>query len=334
MNSSSSSQHEQNDQDHMGPLDMDASSDEEEEPFVRPPLIGTPTSMTTTPACLFSSSTATTNISNNFVRLEDLKCMISLQLPIDPVVTCDGMIYERASIEQWLTQSDRSPATNLPLKTKALIPSWSTLCQIQIVSSADENSIKLLSKDDQALLEDWKLRYNAKNVLANLTHQATTQQNVDAMEELGANYYGGWNGFPQDGEKAYFWNKMAADQGSIEAMALAGEYLVSKHTNKSSSSLMISSTVMITMAECRDKVLGISLLTTAANQEGSDFACIVLGKIFAGGLEHMGLPEDRAQAIRLLTLGTSGDCLVRQAGEELIEEGKKKLEELRSSLPS
>jgi hypothetical protein len=33
----------------------------------------------------------------------------------DPVVAMDGFTYERAAIEAWFRQSDRSPMTNLPI---------------------------------------------------------------------------------------------------------------------------------------------------------------------------------------------------------------------------
>lgn len=52
----------------------------------------------------------------------DLKCSISGELVIDPVLTVDGQLYERASIERWLTANDTSPSTGLKLSSKTLIP--------------------------------------------------------------------------------------------------------------------------------------------------------------------------------------------------------------------
>ena len=40
----------------------------------------------------------------------------------DPVSTCDGFTYERASIERWLQQSSLSPLTNARLARKDLAP--------------------------------------------------------------------------------------------------------------------------------------------------------------------------------------------------------------------
>ena len=40
----------------------------------------------------------------------------------DPVTLCDGSSFERAAIERWLEQNDRSPMTGEVLPMKVLIP--------------------------------------------------------------------------------------------------------------------------------------------------------------------------------------------------------------------
>ena len=43
-------------------------------------------------------------------------------LMIDPVITTDGLTYERAAIEEWLATHDTSPLTGEKLESKVLVP--------------------------------------------------------------------------------------------------------------------------------------------------------------------------------------------------------------------
>jgi hypothetical protein len=49
-------------------------------------------------------------------------CPITLECIVDPVVTCDGHMFERKAIERWLTSNNTSPVTHLPLASKVLTP--------------------------------------------------------------------------------------------------------------------------------------------------------------------------------------------------------------------
>ncbi len=49
-------------------------------------------------------------------------CSISRDIFHDPVCTKDGQIYERACIEEWLTEKNTSPLTGKQLESKELIP--------------------------------------------------------------------------------------------------------------------------------------------------------------------------------------------------------------------
>jgi hypothetical protein len=49
-------------------------------------------------------------------------CPITTDVMRDPVSTIDGYCYERTAIEKWFSCHNTSPMTNLPLKSKALIP--------------------------------------------------------------------------------------------------------------------------------------------------------------------------------------------------------------------
>lgn len=48
----------------------------------------------------------------------DDKCPITHLSIHDPVVVCDGYVYERDAIEKWLSQHETSPMTGLPLRTR------------------------------------------------------------------------------------------------------------------------------------------------------------------------------------------------------------------------
>ena len=49
-------------------------------------------------------------------------CPITNQAMADPVSLCDGQIYERVAIEDWLEFQDTSPVTGEPLASKMLTP--------------------------------------------------------------------------------------------------------------------------------------------------------------------------------------------------------------------
>ena len=48
-------------------------------------------------------------------------CPITLSLPLDPVMTEDGHMYERVAIARWLETHQRSPMTNKAMSTE-LVP--------------------------------------------------------------------------------------------------------------------------------------------------------------------------------------------------------------------
>eukprot|EP00929_Paragymnodinium_shiwhaense_P100432 TRINITY_DN62750_c0_g2_i1.p1 TRINITY_DN62750_c0_g2~~TRINITY_DN62750_c0_g2_i1.p1 ORF type:complete len:663 (-),score=133.68 TRINITY_DN62750_c0_g2_i1:176-2164(-) len=53
---------------------------------------------------------------------KDFECPLTHELMHDPVMTCDGHVYERWAIEQWFRQGRRaSPLTNLELETTQLV---------------------------------------------------------------------------------------------------------------------------------------------------------------------------------------------------------------------
>ena len=51
----------------------------------------------------------------------ELLCPITLELPIDPVIAEDGMVYERKAVEDQLQLRKKSPMTNLPMGDQLLV---------------------------------------------------------------------------------------------------------------------------------------------------------------------------------------------------------------------
>ena len=53
---------------------------------------------------------------------DGFECTITQDVMEDPVVAADGHSYERAAIEQWLTERRTSPLTGAALASRALLP--------------------------------------------------------------------------------------------------------------------------------------------------------------------------------------------------------------------
>ena len=236
----------------------------------------------------------------------EFKCMISDELPVDPVVAEDGNIYERSAIETWLADHDTSPATNEQMG-KHLIASVRIKNAIEgMVDNFQEGT-----EEEEELVTHWKQRNEEIRKKKELLEKAE-QGNVDAMETVGACYAGGLRGFEQDQEKAFKWDKKAADGGSIECMASAALYLAEKP----------GGTAM-------EKALALSFCSMAATSQGSDVACLQLGHWYADG--SFGLPRDKAQAKRLLELGLSGNCPVRHTAQGFRDSSQALLQEIDDS---
>jgi len=60
----------------------------------------------------------------------------------DPVKTEDGQTYDRPSIEKWLDGKLVSPLTNLPLKTRELVPNVALKNKIEKWKERKEKSKK------------------------------------------------------------------------------------------------------------------------------------------------------------------------------------------------
>ncbi|XP_031483071.1 U-box domain-containing protein 35-like isoform X1 [Nymphaea colorata] len=57
-------------------------------------------------------------------------CPILKEVMQDPCIAADGYTYERRAIERWLRTNDKSPMSNLPFPSKALLPNYTLLAAI------------------------------------------------------------------------------------------------------------------------------------------------------------------------------------------------------------
>lgn len=51
-------------------------------------------------------------------------CPISMEAMRDPVVACDGHTYEKTFLLKWFVHNNKSPATNVPLRSKHVVPNF------------------------------------------------------------------------------------------------------------------------------------------------------------------------------------------------------------------
>ena len=229
--------------------------------------------------------------------LDDLKCPILMDFPVDPVTADDGFTYERYEIEQWLKEKKESPLTRKKISAK-LVPN---LQARKLIESSIENG-----HIAGEAAEKWKERCQQHKAMKELLAQADAG-NVEAMLKAGSNYHGGLVGFPTDEEVAFSWYEKARLKGSIVAMAEMGDMLV------------------IGDGINQDEPRGLAYLARAAG-EGSDLAAYALGTYYADG-DH-GLPEDKFEAIDLLQKSLSDDCVHVCMNDEAREKAKEKLEEV------
>jgi hypothetical protein len=73
---------------------------------------------------------------------EELLCPITGEIFVDPVMTSDGHTYERRAIESWLEKHRTSPATNLNLDNKNLIPNMIIKQLVRNYYEENKNLIK------------------------------------------------------------------------------------------------------------------------------------------------------------------------------------------------
>lgn len=93
-----------------------------------------------------------TGVPNTFM-LQHLLCPISCSLPVDPVVACDGQIYERECIERHFKTRGTSPVTNGRIRKQ--------LTEVIFVTNVLTELVDQGVKDP--LLEEWKKAFDHSN---------------------------------------------------------------------------------------------------------------------------------------------------------------------------
>ena len=240
---------------------------------------------------------------------QEFQCPISHELPVDPVMAEDGKVYERKAIEEWLDKSNKSPLTKKLISKKGLV---SSTCIKNIIENVVESFNDGTEEDRQLVANYWESRREDESKKQEQLIKKADAGHLGSILDLGNSYNQGLNGFEKDEAEGFYWHKRAADLGNYKGMGLAGIYLLGMGIEKNPEQFEI----------CQ----GIALLSQAAHRYGSDFACIVLGRIYAKG--RYGFQKDKAQAMRLLKLGISGECSVRHTHVISIEMAKKLLTEL------
>eukprot|EP01083_Nonionella_stella_P166644 557752_1 len=107
-------------------------------------------------------------------------CPITLEVMKDPVITADGVTYERSGITDWLKNNDISPATGLILKHKQLVPNYALKSLIQ------KKKKNTLINKNQTVTKQHKTIPNTtypKIIEMKNTHLNTTQLNSNQVNK-------------------------------------------------------------------------------------------------------------------------------------------------------
>lgn len=235
---------------------------------------------------------------------EEYVCPITRELPVDPVTAEDGRIYERSAIEECIeSRGDdlKSPITNQPMGTQ-LFPA------VQARNTIERLVRSGVVSGDKAARWDQKIR---DEETVSQTRRRASNDDVDAMYDLGIWYSFGMKGIPVDEAVGYRWFERVKDKGDVRGMALAGECLL-KGTGAD-----------------ENAPYGILLLGQAANA-GSDFAAFVIGEMYDEGLG--GMQVDAKTAMDWYRKAVDGSCKVKHAVESYIENANARLKELEHEL--
>merc|ERR1711988_1842969 len=93
---------------------------------------------------------------------KDLICPILLHRFVDPVVACDGYVYERAAIQQWFDNNHRvSPMTNEPLNDTTLIPcrNMKTIARAFDDVTGNNNNVQSMDAQLQVVRGEFQQRF-------------------------------------------------------------------------------------------------------------------------------------------------------------------------------
>ena len=199
----------------------------------------------------------------------DLRCPITQELPLDPVIAKDGKIYERNAILEWFRKKDgdaTSPSTGKVIDTE-LVPA------VQVRNTI-ESLIKSGAIEGEAA-EAWREKLEQEKEVKEIRALAEGGDGY-SMWRLGVRYRQGVLGLAENAEQARAWCKRSAAVRHPMGMAAFGEALLHG------------------IGGSTDTSLGLVLVTEAAATNGSDFAAYTLGKAFFYG--NFGLTKDPVRA--------------------------------------
>lgn len=219
---------------------------------------------------------------------QHLLCPIRYELPLDPVIADDGMMYDRSAIEEWFAHTGgtraRSPLTN-ELISKRLTPSLQLRNMIRTMVQNNQF--------DEEMCEEWKKKLENEEKVTRMRSRAD-QGDTAAMLWMAKAHIFAWLGVRRDLKETYLWAQRAAYKGDPRAMALCGQCCCNGN-----------GVVM------RNNVQGVAWLARAA-ESGSEVACHMLGMAYLHG--RHGLAIDPTLATLMLT--KAKECTFRDSTVE------------------
>jgi hypothetical protein len=158
--------------------------------------------------------------------LAELKCPISLELPVDPVSAEDGRVYERMKLLHFFSLTDspkvRSPVTGV-IMGKTIVAAFQMrntierLVESKVIAGPEADRWKRANEDFKALSPEFR-----ETVVK--AHQGDTK----AMRDVGVAYREGDHGVKADYKEAHKWFFRAAMKDEVastthRAVMLTGE---------------------------------------------------------------------------------------------------------------
>ena len=229
----------------------------------------------------------------------DLRCPITQELPLDPVIAKDGKIYERNAILEWFRKKDgdaTSPSTGKVIDTE-LVPAVQVRNTIEslIQSGAIEGEAAEAWRkklEDELEVKEWRAKAEGGDGYA--------------MYNLGVCYENGRNGVANDAAQARAWFERSAAVRSPMGMAASGDYLLNG------------------IGGPQDIALGLVNATEAAYL-GSNLGAMLLGEAFMKG---QGVPKDQVRARFWLKKAVDDECSHKHLGPSCLATAANFLKEL------
>jgi TPR repeat protein len=152
--------------------------------------------------------------------LEEYKCPITQELPVEPVVAEDGHCYDQPAIEEWFSKSSKSPMTNQAMGRK-LVPA------VQVRSAIERLISKgVISGEAAKTWTEKQAELQSVSKLVRETLVKARQGNVEAMRSMGFFYRDGEEGCEVDNGKAMMWWKRAAEKNDASSIVSIGAFHV------------------------------------------------------------------------------------------------------------